>query len=761
MAKKTRTELDMESGQSSQGMVLRFGAAALHVSRRELFVAGQKIDLEPKPLDLLLLLLRQPGELVSKEALFAEIWAGRIVTDSVLTRCVAKLRQALADDGLQIETVHGYGYRFTGELSYEDVVISVPDTYQPPLTETPSIATPSLAPAAAETRAATLVAESDLEPPPYRIEFLPHTVRAPHLLTPYRKLRWLAAALAATLLIGGFAAITAYRAGRAPSIAVLPFANLSPEGKARDYLAAGIHENILTHLARIGGLKVISRTSVMRYEGKAHNIRDIARALEVDHVLEGSVQQVGQRLLVNAQLIDAQTDHHLWAEAYDRPLTDLLKIQSELAERVARSVGMRLTPGQSSAIRSAAAANSGTYDVYMQARQQERDYGMDREALFRAEALLNRAVAEEPGFALAHAALSRVNSYLYWFAYDPAPERRAQAKAEADKALRLDSELAEGYHAQGLYRAAGFRDYIGAVQAYQRALELQPNNADFLRSMASAHRRQGQWGDAVAVMERALELDPQNPSLLEDLAQLYHRALRQYAKAAALQQHLLKLTPDDLSRRLESAYLQLDWKGDLKPLRELVSQIPLEQAPATFHIHYRLAMWEGRFLDAAHILEQAPSEWLEPANSASRTPKSVSIALAYDFAGEMQRAKAFYAKAQPEVEAEIALHPDSGDLHLLLADVFAGLGDFKRAERELVRAFDLTAKEFDAVSHAMLLSRSSITWLRIQQPERALADLERSLQIPYGQSAHFVRALPYWKSLRGHPRFEALTVVKE
>lgn len=758
MAKKTRTELDMESGQSKQGTVLRFGAAALHVSSRELFVAGQKIELEPKPLDLLFLLLSQPGTLQSKESLFADIWAGRIVTDSVLTRCVAKLRQALGEGQDCIETVHGYGYRFKGEVTRE-----LPETALP--------SESSARPSSEVGRAVPAIADGghgppydddarpehdEAELPQYRVEFLPGSNE---LSAEPHRLRWplLGAAAACVVVLAGFAAISRYTASAPASVAVLPFENLSPDPGPNAFLAGGIHDNILTHLTRVRGLSVISRTSVMQYAGGKHDLRKIGKDLGVGHILEGSVQRVGGRVLVNAQLIDAATDRHVWAEAYDRPVDDVLGIQSEIAERVALGVGAQLSDVEVAAIRRKPTRNAQAYETYLQARDEERRDSAGQESLMRIQALLERAVNEDPKFALAHAGLGRTHSLIYWFAYDPTPERRDRAKAAVERALELEPDLAEAHLAQGIFRAAGFRDYIGAVQSYGRALALQPSSSEILRFLASSQRRQGQWNEAVSTMRRAVELDPANAAILEDLAGLY-RGLRRYAEAEPLYDRVVTLTPGQWYPKINRADLQFYWNGDLEPLKKVLAAIPPEQDTdhSALYCRFRVAMWESRFAEAAELLAAYPSDWLPAGGGNGRVPKELSLGHAHRLAGNNETASGYYRSARALLETELSADPDNPGVLLGLAQAFAGLGEREAALKTVRRALDLMPATLDPFAYGEMLFFASVIHTDLGDHELALTELEQMMALPFGQSVQTIRILPFWKPLRSNPRFKAL-----
>ena len=703
---------------TGQDVHYRLGSVVLHEQRRELFVAGQRVELQAKPFDLLLMLLQRPGQLLTKEQLFETLWAGRIVTESVLTRCVAKLRQTLGDEQACIETVHGYGYRLLGEVQRAE-----------------SAPAPSL-----EAPAVPVLGEAPIAPLPLAA---PIPARKPWGL--------ILAAAAACAMLALFLLLRG--PARDPSIAVLPFADLSPQPADSRYLTEGIQENILTQLASVAGLKVISRTSTQRYSDGKTAVGEIGRALGVAHVLEGSVQRVNGSVRVHAQLIDAATDEHLWAASYDRPLNDLFSLQSDIAEQVALAVGARLTEDQRGELRRSPTADSDAYQAYLRAREYERSDGTSQENLLRAQALLERAVTEDPDFALAHAVLSRVHTFLYWFAYDPAPERRDRAKASADRALQLNPRLAEGHLALGLYRAAGFRDYRGAAQAYQRALELQPSAAVIQQYLGTALRRQSDWSGAQTALEQALALDPVNPIILYDLAELY-RGLRNYERAAALYARIEALQPDT-SLRLAHAFFQFDWKGDFTPLRRLLASLP-EDDPQALYPRYLLALWQGDFAQARERLRALPTEWLPTSGGTGRLPKALSLGVVAHFAGDSAAAREQFERSLVLLTAERVGRPDSAAELAGLSEVQAGLGQRDAALASIRRALDLMPASLDPIAHGEISFYAAMTYSLLGETDLALDQWERLLTTPFGASVHALRQMPYWAPLRANPRYAKL-----
>ena len=357
------------------------------------------------------------------------------------------------------------------------------------------------------------------------------------------------------------------------SIAVLPFQNLSAEGPYA-YFAAGLHDELLTQLSKVGALKVISRTSVMGYEGTKTPLRQIARELGVGSVVEGSVQVVGDRLRVNVQLIDAATDAHLWAERYDRTLDDAFAIQSEVAQQIVAAVGGVLTSAEQGRLTAVPTANAEAYRLYMQGREYFIRPGYLRQNLETAQQLYERALALDPGFALAHAALSEVHGTMYWFRYDPSPARAARKREEAEAALRLAPDLPQAHIAIGLAHYWGRRDWQRALDEFAIALRDLPNDARLWELIGYAHRRLGNWDKVFEAFEKATQLNPRDANLFWDLGGISYVFVRRYADAVSAYDRALILAPDLHSAAIWRGLTYILWHGQLDTLRAVLSRIP-------------------------------------------------------------------------------------------------------------------------------------------------------------------------------------------
>ena len=359
------------------------------------------------------------------------------------------------------------------------------------------------------------------------------------------------------------------------SIAVLPFENLSAN-QENAFFTDGVQDEILADLAKVADLKVISRTSVMLYKsGNPRNLREIGQQLGVAHVLEGSVQRSANRIRVTAQLIDARSDAHLWAQTYDRDLADVFAIQSEIAEAIADQLRAKISPGEKAAIARAPTTDLSANALYVQAKELEFK-APQQQSLLQAVHLLEEAVARDPRFMLAYCMLGRLHLELYWGGYDHTPARRELANTAIQNAVRLQPDAGEVHLALAWYAYQGFRDYDRARAELDLARRTLPNNADIYYVTALIDRRQGRWAEATRNLERAVELDPRNFGILEETADTY-RGLRRYSDAIRLAERALAVSPRDYFARILRALLPFFERADIGPLRTELSAILTEE----------------------------------------------------------------------------------------------------------------------------------------------------------------------------------------
>src|SRR5947209_9883322 len=394
-----------------------------------------------------------------------------------------------------------------------------------------------------------------------------------------KRLRWAtmtAALLALAMIAAGIAMFSGYRvrstlAAPEKSIAVLPFENLSEE-KANAFFADGVQDEILTNLAKIADLKVISRTSVMQYKtGVARNLREIGQALGVAHLLEGSVQRAGGKVRVNAQLIDARTDAHLWAQTYDRDLADVFAIQSEIAKTIADQLQAKLSPSEKAAIEKPPTADLVAYDLYVRATALV-DAGPGflmnwKENLLQAVNFLDQAIVRDPAFLLAYCKLAGAHDRLYLLGIDHTPGRLTLADTAVKNALRLGPDSGDAHLALAQHLYSNL-DYDGARAEIGVAHRTLPNNSRIFELSGYIDRRQGRWEESTRNFERSLDLDPRNVPTLRSIAANYIR-LRDYAKAGPAFDRVLAFKPNDTDIRLARAFVDVDWKADTRPWHAL------------------------------------------------------------------------------------------------------------------------------------------------------------------------------------------------
>ena len=358
----------------------------------------------------------------------------------------------------------------------------------------------------------------------------------------------------------------------ATGIAVLPFENLSVQREDATAFIDGVQDDILTKLARIADLKVISRTSVMEYRDK-RNMRQIGNDLRVSHVLEGSIGRIGTRFHMNAQLIDTRTDTHVWVEQYDRDLNDLFAIQSEIAQKIAGQLHAKISPAEKLAIERKPTGDLVAFELYSRAMSltpTSRGGGADsgRQAID----LLNGAVARDPSFLEAYCALALAHDQLYFFGFDHTPTRLASAEAAIQEAFRIRPNAGEAHYARAYHLYNGYLDYDGALAELEVARQTLPNDPRIFRLTGYIQRRQGHWEGSTRYLERALELDPRNLTTLHNLGDSYG-SRRRYAEQKSNFDRILAIEPNHLAVKAERAFVEVNWKANTGPLRQLIDDI--------------------------------------------------------------------------------------------------------------------------------------------------------------------------------------------
>jgi TolB-like protein/Tfp pilus assembly protein PilF/predicted Ser/Thr protein kinase len=543
------------------------------------------------------------------------------------------------------------------------------------------------------------------------------------------------------------------RAAVEKSIAVLPFENLSTD-KENAFFTDGIHQEILTNLARVKDLKVISRTSVMQFKDGQRNLTEIGKALGVATILEGSVQRSGNQVRVTAQLIDAHTDEHLWAGSFDRDLTDVFAIQSAIADEIVKSLQANLSPGERARMERKPTTNTAAYDAYLQGRGYRSRQSLRPENLTKAAEAFQRAVELDPKFALAFANLSWVHSQLYWGGTDLSQSRLNVAKEAVDEALRLEPDLPEAHLSLGYYYYRGYRDYERALAEFAIAQKALPNDAASTAAVAVIQRRQGKWDESIANFEKAMQLDPLNSNELMSLAETYmitHRwddALRAYDR-------IIYLT-HDVHTTLEKAVVPVQARSDLEPLRKALGEVPKEHAAdlEVMKMRFYLAVMSRDFGTAIELLKAFPREEVE--GQQMMIPKAKLLGDLYENIGDKINARAEYEKARAVLEKAVNEHPDHAPTHMALGDVYARLGRRKDALREGLRAVEMLPASKDAIVGPDLECMLAYIYARIGEKEKALDLLEKHVGQPAVLPIGELKLDPNWDLLRSEPRFQRL-----
>jgi TolB-like protein/Tfp pilus assembly protein PilF len=540
------------------------------------------------------------------------------------------------------------------------------------------------------------------------------------------------------------------------SIAVLPFANLSDD-KQNAYFADGVQDEILTALARVADLKVISRTSVMQYKiDVRRNLREIAKALGVAHVLEGSVQRADGRVRVSAQLIDARTDAHLWAEHYDRELADVFRIESEVAEQIASQLKTRLSPREQAAIQEPPTSNVAAYDLYIQAKGLIESAVNVRagENLMDAAYLLEEAVARDPTFLLGHCRLASVHDLIYLASVDHTAARLDAAQKEVDAALRLRPDSGEAHLALAEHLYCGYLDYDRAREELIIAREALPNEPRVFELTGYIDRRQGRWAESLHNLERALDLDPRNSYYLQQIARSFDYQ-RRFAEEGAILDRALAIVPKDTGVPIQKALIDLESRADSKPLHSVIDTVVRENPKAAEGLVENwlyLALCE-RDRDAANrALAVMPDKGYT--NEGFAFPKSWYQALVARALGDPSTERTAFASARSEAEKIVREQPHYAPALCVLGMIDAGLRRKSEAIREGEHASELLPVSKDSINGSLLMQYLAVIYAWSGEKDLAIDQLAATARTPSPVNYGDLQLHPFWDSLRGDPRFE-------
>ncbi len=551
------------------------------------------------------------------------------------------------------------------------------------------------------------------------------------------------------------------------SIAVLPFENRSDE-KENAYFADGVQNEILTNLAKIRDLWVISRTSVMQYKSEAQrNVREIGQQLGVAHLLEGSVQRSGNRVRVTAQLIDARSDTQQWAEHYDRDLADVFAIQSEIAKAIADQLKAKLSPQEKQRVEEIPTANTEAYVYYLRGNQIERNPDTLLEDYNTAEGLFVQAIKLDPNFALAHARLASIHAEIFHY-YEPTESQRTAARTEAEAALRLQPTLAEAHFALGQCIYWMDQDYERALEQFELASRLLPSNGDARRLIAAIRRREGKWEEALEAFERVAKLDPQNPNTVREVL-FTNTSMRRWPEAAQWGERMRAMAPASLVAKIQSGYVDFWWKGDTQLLKSLVDQVPAGVDPdgGVTASRWDVAMLRRDYATAKSVLQSSSANELSYTN-AGTTPKIFFEGCVYLAQADSVHAQKAFELARPELEAAVKEAPASADRHALLGWLYAFMGRKDDAIREGQRAVELKPESKDAVDGTLMNGYLALIYARVGENDLAIPLIKRLLKIPGPvDSANYsitINDLKYrweWDPIRNDPRFQELIAKKK
>ena len=543
------------------------------------------------------------------------------------------------------------------------------------------------------------------------------------------------------------------------SIAVLPFENLSYD-KDDAFFADGVQDDVLTKLARISELKVISHTSVMHYRGN-QDPRKVGKALGVLHLLDGTVRRYGGKVHVNARLVNARTGTHIWAEEYDRDLNEVFAIETELAQSVASQLGAKVSANETTAMEERPTKDLVAYDLYVHATpliEESLYYGLSSETnLFKAVELLNQAIARDPTFLLAYCQLARAHDGIYWTALDHTPGRLEFAKSAVNSALRLNPDSGEAHFASALHFYYGYLDYDRARDELAVALRTLPNNARIFELNGYIDRRQARWNDAVRNLERAVELDPRNDDILFGTGFTYLCA-RDYKRAREIANRGLALPTKNNYARLLPVWIDFHEQADPRPWRAVLEKI-LAENPASAR-----DLTRGRFFVSLYERDPVAAEralaTLDYPVMNARGIGAVKFSPAYArglvarIKGDAVGAHTAFSVARAQQEETVRIAPDDASKLCFLGLIDASLGRKEEALREGHRAVELLPSTKDALNGTEVLYFYAVICAWTGERDQAIQQLQALARLPAGVSYGEIRLDPFWDPLRGNPSFE-------
>src|SRR5438067_2978432 len=545
----------------------------------------------------------------------------------------------------------------------------------------------------------------------------------------------------------------------ATGIAVLPFENLSEQREDATAFVDGVQDDILTKLARIADLKVISRSSVMEYREK-RNVRQIGNDLRISHLLEGSVRRIGTRFHMNAQLIDTRTDTHVWVEQYDGDLNDLFAIQSEIAQKIAGQLHAKISAAEKLAIERKPTTDLVAFELYSRAIGLTPTFrggtaGSGQQAID----LLNQAVARDPSFLEAYCALALAHDQLYFFGFGHTRARLASAEAAIQEAFRIRPNAGEAHLARAQHLYNGYLDYEGALAELEVARQTLPNHPRLFRVTGFIQRRQGRWEESIRSFERALELDPRNVNTLDNIADSY-AALRRYAEQKSTLDRMLAIEPNDVEAKAWRASVELNWKADTRPFHQLIDEIRAANPAAIPKIvpFWLTCALAERDPAAAKDALLASDEISLGTDAVLFTRPFVEGVIAR-MTNDEQHAQLAFNAARTEQEKSVVAQPDYGPAWCILGVIDAALGRKEEALHEGRRAVELLPVEKDSINGLHVIEYFAMIAAWVGEKDLACEQLATAAHYPgsgsvvtYGD----LKLTPFWDPLRGEPCFEKI-----
>jgi TolB-like protein/cytochrome c-type biogenesis protein CcmH/NrfG len=549
------------------------------------------------------------------------------------------------------------------------------------------------------------------------------------------------------------------------SIAVLPFENLSDDKNAA-YFADGIQDEILTKLASIADLKVISRTSTAKYKSKPEDLKTVSQQLGVATVLEGSVQKAGDKVRVNVQFIDARTDSHLWAKTYDRDLADVFAIQSEVAQEIADSLNAKLSPAEANTVASAPTKDTQAYDLFLKGEFEQRvaNSNLRPESFEQAEAWYKEAIVRDPNFALAIAQLVICRMRHHWLTDPFSGAELMEVGRMAKQALTLAPDLAEAHVALGLFHYYGFREYESALTEFQRAIKLQPNSSLANQFVAFVNRRQGNWDRTLDGLKRSIELNPRDPYIGGGLAETYV-FLRRWSEAGNTARHGLTIDPHEATSMRMLLLSTLNRTEDTKETLRLLATFPPEDLLLPNTGSYDMVIGtRGEMFVLGRDFNAALRAWeTGTAATTNERQRFAAKATIRFLAGDIAGAQLDADKARELLEARLREHPKDFRSLKALSWVYLALNRKADAIKVARQPFELLPPEKDAVLGPGNLAGLAEIQAQTGAATEAVENLRKLLSIPAGETISIARLKidPIWDQIRNDPGFQQLLTGKE